>query len=104
MPMPICPFLQVAGFLALSTRFFPTLMNILSRLAAEGHDSAAARPPQHLASQSFRNQKQQLELVSSSTQGSSVSSVSSETGLEYSSPQITHRRETHTEEKEVPLY
>ncbi|KAI3455853.1 hypothetical protein Pfo_012516 [Paulownia fortunei] len=88
----------VAGLIALSTRFFPTIMNILSRLAAEGHDSSVARPSQQLASQSFRNRKQQSESVSSSI---ADSSVSTETGLEYSSPQIINRRATHLEEKEI---
>ncbi|KAK6150198.1 hypothetical protein DH2020_017723 [Rehmannia glutinosa] len=90
----------VAGLLALSTRFLPTLMNILGKLVAEGHDNSAARPQQR-TSQSFRNQKQQSDSVSSSTPESSVSSVSTETGQEYSSPQIRNRRATHLEENEI---
>ncbi|XP_011096759.1 protein ROOT HAIR DEFECTIVE 3 homolog 2 isoform X1 [Sesamum indicum] len=82
----------LAGLIALSTRFFPAVMNILSRLAAEGHDREA------LPSQSFRNQTWQPESVSSSVPDSSVST---ETSLEYSSPQIIKRRVSHKEEKEM---
>lgn len=77
--------LQVPGVLALSTRFLPTLMNILSRLAAEGYGGGAGQPYQ---------QPEKREPIFSSTQHSSVSS---ESGAEYSSP---HRR---TDEKEIPL-
>ncbi|KAK4399503.1 protein ROOT HAIR defective [Sesamum angolense] len=75
----------------------PTVMNILSRLAAEGHDREAL-PSQETTSQSFRNQTWEPESVSSSVPDSSVSS---ETGSEYSSPQMIKRRVSHKEEKEM---
>lgn len=78
--------------MALSTRFLPAVMNILSRLASEGYGGGAARPHQPL---------ERHEPVSRSTQHSSVSS---ESGAEYTSPQITHRRTSHPDEKEIPLY
>ncbi|KAL0363715.1 UNVERIFIED_CONTAM: protein ROOT HAIR defective [Sesamum calycinum] len=53
--LTILIFRQLAGLIALSTRFFPTVMNILSRLAAEGHDREALSS-QETTSQSFRNQ------------------------------------------------
>ncbi|KAL8508380.1 hypothetical protein ACS0TY_018840 [Phlomoides rotata] len=82
----------VHGVMVLSTRFLPSLMNILSRLAAEGYGGGAARPYQR---------PEKREPVSSSTQHSSVSS---ESGAEYSSPQITHRRTSPRDEKEIPLH
>ncbi|KAL0442358.1 UNVERIFIED_CONTAM: protein ROOT HAIR defective [Sesamum latifolium] len=86
----------LAGLIALSTRFFPAVMNILSRLAAEGHNREAL-PSQQPTSQSFRNQTWQPESVSSSVPDSSVST---ETGPEYSSPpQIIKRRVSHKEKR-----
>ncbi|KAL8033898.1 hypothetical protein ABFX02_13G186200 [Erythranthe guttata] len=85
------------GLIALSTRFFPTVTNILNRVAAED------RPPQQLASQSFRNRKKQSESESSSIPDSSASSVLTESGLKYSSdsPQIRNRRAKHIEERGI---
>ncbi|KAL0352709.1 UNVERIFIED_CONTAM: protein ROOT HAIR defective [Sesamum angustifolium] len=73
----------------------PTVMNILSRLAAEGQEREALSS-QETTSQSFRNQTWEPESVSSSVPDSSVSS---ETGSEYSSPQMIKRRVSHKEGK-----
>ncbi|CAA0823843.1 Protein ROOT HAIR DEFECTIVE 3 homolog 2 [Striga hermonthica] len=86
----------VAGLIALSTRFLPTVMNILSRLAAEGHEQAPNT--KHRDSQSFKNQQPQSDSESSSVPDSSVST---ETSSEYSSPQVRHRRSAHTQEFQI---
>ncbi|KAL6972719.1 hypothetical protein U1Q18_026892, partial [Sarracenia purpurea var. burkii] len=48
---------QIPGLLSLSTKFFPTVMNLLRRLAMEGQKpTASERPENHsLASKSFRS-------------------------------------------------
>ncbi|GER36830.1 protein ROOT HAIR DEFECTIVE 3 homolog [Striga asiatica] len=86
----------VAGLIALSTRFLPTVMNILTRLAAEGHEQAP--PTQHFDSRSFKNQTPQSDSESSSVPDSSVST---ETSSEYSNPQVRHRRLAHTQEFQI---
>ncbi|GFQ04473.1 protein root hair defective 3 homolog 2 [Phtheirospermum japonicum] len=88
----------VSGLIALSTRFLPTVTNILRRLADEGVDRSATTH-QRLVSQSFRNQKQQQSDSASSS--SPDSSVSTETGSGYSSPQIRNRRAAHLQEMEI---
>ncbi|KAL6952441.1 hypothetical protein U1Q18_040927 [Sarracenia purpurea var. burkii] len=102
----------LAGLLSILSRFLPTFMNLLRRLAeeAQGHPTPEAPrpPPQSLVSPSFRNQTQQQDLISrtqqqdlisSSVHDSSVSSniSSTESGIEYSSPQLTHRRVVNVE-------
>ncbi|KAK4348094.1 hypothetical protein RND71_034433 [Anisodus tanguticus] len=47
------PFLQLAGLISVSSRFLPTVMDLLRRLAAEAH--GISRTTQHVASQSFRS-------------------------------------------------
>lgn len=73
--------------MALPMRFFPTLMNILSRLAAQGHDNAAA--------QSYQRPQQRVS-GSSSDQGTS--------GLSVSSAQKKRRGATRPDEKEISVY
>uniref|UniRef100_A0A5B7BVP3 Putative Root hair defective 3 GTP-binding protein (RHD3) isoform 2 n=1 Tax=Davidia involucrata TaxID=16924 RepID=A0A5B7BVP3_DAVIN len=95
----------LAGLLSISSRFLPTVMNLLRRLAEEAQGRPTPdtpRPPQSLGSQSFRSQTQQPNSESSSIPISSVSSniSSTESGIEYSSPQMTHRRVTNVEEAE----
>ncbi|RWW17554.1 hypothetical protein BHE74_00054549 [Ensete ventricosum] len=71
------------GLLSLSTKFLPTIMNILKRLAEEGQQAAA--PPSHgkpeLDSKVFRN-----SIRSNSTSDPSSNISSSQDGDEYSSP------------------
>ena len=97
-------FLQMAGLISVASRFFPTVMILLRQLAAkaQGHpDHEPATHTQTLASQSFRSQTPTRTSTSTSTMDSSVSSNdSSETGVEYSSPQLTRRRVTNVEHEE----
>ncbi|THU72093.1 hypothetical protein C4D60_Mb04t08460 [Musa balbisiana] len=71
------------GLLSLSTKFLPTVMNILKRLAEEGQQAAA--PPSQskpeLDSKVFRN-----SIRSNSTSDPSSNISSTEDGDEYSSP------------------
>ncbi|KAL2494043.1 Protein ROOT HAIR DEFECTIVE 3-like protein 2 [Forsythia ovata] len=83
---------------SLSTRFLPTVINLVRRLASESEESSAPMPPQWLASQSFRNQIQKSDSVASSIPDSSVST---ETGVEHISPQLKHRRVTNPEQEET---
>ena len=79
-------------------------MNLLRRLAeeAQGHPTPEApRPPYSSAFQSFRNQTPQPNPVSNSIPESSVSSdISfSDSGVDYSSPNLIHRRTTNIQEE-----
>ncbi|XP_038976898.1 protein ROOT HAIR DEFECTIVE 3-like [Phoenix dactylifera] len=71
------------GLLSLSTKFIPTLMNILKRLADEGQRPAApeTRRNTEVDSKSFRN-----GVYNNSTSDASSNISSSESGPEYSSP------------------
>ncbi|KAG5516036.1 hypothetical protein RHGRI_036923 [Rhododendron griersonianum] len=96
----------LAGVLSVTSRFLPTVMNLLRRLAeeAQGHPAPETpSPPHSLASHSLRTQTYQPNLsVSSSVPDSSVSThiSSTEGGVEYSSPQLTHRRGVNVEQAE----
>ncbi|KAK7850241.1 protein root hair defective 3 like protein 2 [Quercus suber] len=94
----------LAGLLSISSRFLPTVMNLLRRLAeeAQGHPTPEApRPPYSSASQCFRNQTPQPNPVSNLIPESSVSSdISfSDSGVDYSSPNLIHRRTTNIQEE-----
>ncbi|XP_021887568.1 protein ROOT HAIR DEFECTIVE 3 homolog 2-like [Carica papaya] len=93
------------GLLSLSSRFLPTIMNLLRRLAeeAQGHQTQeVSRPSQSLPSQSLGNQSFK-PLSSSSMPRSSVSSniASSDDGDEYTSPSLTQRRSIKVQEAEL---
>jgi len=96
----------LAGVLSISSRFLPTVMNLLRRLVeeAQGHPAPEApRPTQSLASNISKSQTfQQNSSVSSSVPDSSVSTQisSTESGVEYSSQQLTHRRGINVEQAE----
>ncbi|KAI8001095.1 hypothetical protein LOK49_LG09G02582 [Camellia lanceoleosa] len=95
----------LAGLLSLSSRFLPTVMNLLRKLAEEAQGNPAPeapRPPLPLGSHNFKSQTQQPHTVSSSVPVSSVSSniSSTESGDEYSSPQLTHRRVSNVQQAE----
>lgn len=72
---------QLPGFISLSSKFLPTVMNLLKRLAEEGQMPATNDPQRNpaLASKSFRN----VVGASSETSSSASSEV---TSSEYSSP------------------
>lgn len=96
---------QLSGILSISSRFLPTLMDILRRLAEEAQGRPtpeAPTQPVSLDSQSFRNETPQPNPVKSSVPESSVSSnISySDSGMEYSSPNVTHRRTANIQEME----
>lgn len=95
------PFLQLVGLISISSRFLPTVADLLRRLAAEAHGNPApeaSMTTHHVASQSFRSQVNSPNLVSSSV--SSSSNISTENDFEYMSPQLTHRRVTQMEQEE----
>ncbi|KAK6264395.1 hypothetical protein SCA6_019829 [Theobroma cacao] len=95
---------DLAGLISISSRFLPTVVNLLRRLAeeAQGHQTAEApRQQPSMAFQSFRNQSQ-LNPTSSIPESSVSSSVSaSDGGIEYSSPNLTQRRSTKVQEAEL---
>ncbi|KAM5587220.1 protein ROOT HAIR DEFECTIVE 3 [Rosa sericea] len=95
----------LSGILSISSKFLPTVMDILRRLAEEAQGRPtpeAPRQPVSLASQSYRSETPQPNPVTSSVPDSSVSSniSSSDSGTEYSSPNLTHRRTTNIQEME----
>uniref|UniRef100_A0A2N9IM73 GB1/RHD3-type G domain-containing protein n=1 Tax=Fagus sylvatica TaxID=28930 RepID=A0A2N9IM73_FAGSY len=90
----------LAGLLSISSRFLPTVLNLLRRLAeeAQGHPTPEApRPAYSQPAQIFRNQTPQPNTVSSSIPESSVSS--SDGGVEYSSPNLTQRHNINIQEQ-----
>ncbi|GMN60304.1 hypothetical protein TIFTF001_029405 [Ficus carica] len=96
----------LAGLLSISSRFLPTVMNLLRRLAeeAQGHPTTqASGQPGSAVSQGFRHQTRPSHPLSNSIPESSVSSniSSSEDGVEYSSPNLTRRRATNIQEPEL---
>ncbi|XP_052201410.1 protein ROOT HAIR DEFECTIVE 3 homolog 2 isoform X2 [Diospyros lotus] len=91
----------LAGLMSISSRFFPTVINLLKRLAeeAQGHPTPEAPRATHsLSSHSFRSQTPQPSSVPVSSVSSNSSS--SESGYEYSSPQLSHRRVTNIQQPE----
>ncbi|CAN1221474.1 Protein ROOT HAIR DEFECTIVE 3 homolog 2 [Linum grandiflorum] len=97
----------VAGMLSITSKFLPTIMNLLKRLAEEAQGQGqqqAARPPQEVDSRSFKHEASSSTPVSTVIPDSSSSvssSVSySESGNEYSSPNLTYRRSTKGPEVE----
>ncbi|TQE03460.1 hypothetical protein C1H46_010940 [Malus baccata] len=95
----------LSGILSISSRFLPTVMNLLRKLAEEAQGNQtpeAQRRPVSLSSQSYRNETPQPNPVTSSFPESSVSShiSSSDTGMEYSNPPLRQRRTANVEEVE----
>lgn len=74
------------GLLSLSTKFLPTIMNLLKRLAEEGQGVANGQPQANpaLSSKSFRGSTNDHGDVSTS----GTSDVTSENGTEYSSSSL----------------
>ncbi|XP_057433190.1 protein ROOT HAIR DEFECTIVE 3 homolog 2 [Lotus japonicus] len=89
------------GLLSISSKFLPTVMNLLKRLAeeAQGNPAPQGTQPQSSATQIYRNQVQKPDRVSSSN--SAVSSVSSSgDDSEYSTTNLSHRQRTNVTEVE----
>ncbi|XP_043807746.1 protein ROOT HAIR DEFECTIVE 3 homolog 2 isoform X3 [Manihot esculenta] len=85
----------LAGILSISSRFLPTIMNLLRRLAeeAQGHPASEAPRTHSLDSQSFKNENWPNPISSMIPESSVSSNVSaSDDGIEYSSPHLTRRR------------
>ncbi|GLT59945.1 hypothetical protein SLA2020_327380 [Shorea laevis] len=97
----------LAGFITISSRFLPTVMNLLKRLVeeAQGHTTPEApRPSPSLSAHSLRNQGQPNPMSASVPESSVSSNISSSDGdTEYSSPNITHRRSVRNQEAELSL-
>ncbi|KAL6282852.1 hypothetical protein ACE6H2_013781 [Prunus campanulata] len=95
----------LSGILSISSRFLPTVMDLLRKLAEEAQGNPAPEAPRRpvsVASQSHRNETPLPNTTSSSIPESSVSSnISSSDGdVEYSSPPLRQRRPTNVQEVE----
>ncbi|KAK7246108.1 hypothetical protein RIF29_40967 [Crotalaria pallida] len=91
------------GLLSLSTRFLPTIMNLLKRLAeeAQGNPTNEGTEQNSSATQIYRNQVQKPDLASTSiTTNSSLSSVGSTSGdnESSSSTNLSQRRRANVAE------
>ncbi|PNY00852.1 hypothetical protein L195_g024139 [Trifolium pratense] len=77
-------------------------MNLLKRLAEEAQGNPAPeRTEQHHSDQTFRNQTQKPDSVSSSISNSGLSSVGSSDGdSEYSTTNLSQRQRTNIPEAE----
>ncbi|KAI4296630.1 hypothetical protein L6164_036575 [Bauhinia variegata] len=95
------------GLLSISSKFLPTVMNLLKRLAEEAQGYATAEGTERQNStvvQTFRNEVPKPNLVSSSVSSSSISGIASSEGdTEYSSSNLTQRRRTNMQEAEPEL-
>ncbi|XP_043702768.1 protein ROOT HAIR DEFECTIVE 3 homolog 2-like [Telopea speciosissima] len=94
----------LAGLISISSKFLPTMMNLMRKLAEEAQGGPTPEPPRSAPSvtdHSFQNQTQRTNSVTDSVPDSSESSnvVTTESSVGYSSP-LTHRRSTNTEEPE----
>lgn len=81
-------------------------MNLLRRLAEEAQGNPTPQPSRQsgsVLSQGFRNQTHPSNPLSTSIPESSVSSniSSTDSSVEYSSPNLTHRRATNIQEPEL---
>ncbi|XVF25355.1 hypothetical protein REPUB_Repub13aG0205800 [Reevesia pubescens] len=94
----------LAGLISISSKFLPTMMNLLRRIAeeAQGHQTPeASRQQSTLAFQSSRNQSQLNPTSSISESSVSSNILASDGGIEHSSPNLTHRRSTKIQEAEL---
>ncbi|XP_045804709.1 protein ROOT HAIR DEFECTIVE 3 homolog 2 isoform X2 [Trifolium pratense] len=91
------------GILSISSKVFPTVMNLLKRLAEEAQGNPAPeRTEQHHSDQTFRNQTQKPDSVSSSISNSGLSSVGSSDGdSEYSTTNLSQRQRTNIPQAEL---
>lgn len=83
--------MQLPGILSLSTKFLPTVMNLLKKLAEEGQRPANADPQQNppIPAKSVPGGSTHAYSDMSSTGSSEV--TSSENGTEYSSPSANRK-------------
>ncbi|KAK5826097.1 hypothetical protein PVK06_021006 [Gossypium arboreum] len=83
----------LAGLISISSRFLPTIMNLLRRLAEEAQGHQTAEPPRQQCSLVFQSLKNQshpnpTDSIPESSVASNIST--SDGGIEYSSPNVTH--------------
>ncbi|KAF5472111.1 hypothetical protein F2P56_008851 [Juglans regia] len=96
----------LAGLLSISSRFVPTMMNLLRRVAEEAQGRSTPErerpgPSYSHTSQGFRVQTPWPKPNSCTAESSVSSNISSpESGVEYSSTGLMHRRTTNIQEAE----
>ncbi|OMO70466.1 Root hair defective 3 GTP-binding protein, partial [Corchorus capsularis] len=93
----------LAGLIAISSRFLPTVMNLLKRLAEEAQGHQTPEAPRQQTSVAFQGFRNQTPNPTNSIPESSVASniTSSDEGIEYSSPNLTQRKSAKSQEAEV---
>ncbi|PPD83338.1 hypothetical protein GOBAR_DD19728 [Gossypium barbadense] len=82
----------LAGLISISSRFLPTIMNLLRRLAEEAQGHQTDEPPRQQCSLVFQSLKNQSHPnpTNSIPESSVASNIStSDVGIEYSSPNVT---------------
>ncbi|ONI11568.1 hypothetical protein PRUPE_4G113800 [Prunus persica] len=99
----------LSGILTIVSRFLPTVMDLLRKLAEKSQGNPAPEAPRRpisVASQSHRNETPLPNTISSSIPESTVSSnmSSSDGGVEYSSPPLRQRRPTNVQEVDVNVF
>lgn len=75
--------MQLPGLLSLSTKFLPTVMNLLKKLAEEGQKPTAPGPQRNAPLESNYGNNTQVNSDAASTSSSTI--TSSENGVEHSS-------------------
>ncbi|CAH2046365.1 unnamed protein product [Thlaspi arvense] len=94
----------LAGVLSITSKFLPTVMNLLRKLAEEAQGKATQEAPAFSASQSYRHQQSPSNSISSTISESVSSNISSfaDDDAEFSSPALVQRRNTsNVQETEI---
>ncbi|KAF3486178.1 hypothetical protein F2Q69_00055300 [Brassica cretica] len=81
----------LAGVLSITSKFLPTVMNLLRKLAEEAQGKTTQGVPEYSASQSYRHQSHSHSIPESVS--SNISSLADD-DAEYSSPALVQRRST----------
>lgn len=81
----MCVYLQLPGLISLSTKFLPTVMNLLKKLAEEGQITATNNNPQRNPVGASTNHQNGVSTTETSSSASSEV-TSAVNGTEYSSP------------------
>ncbi|KAH0869124.1 hypothetical protein HID58_076146, partial [Brassica napus] len=81
----------LAGVLSITSKFLPTVMNLLRKLAEEAQGKTTQGVPEYSASQSYRHQSPSHSI--SESVSSNISSLADD-DAEYSSPALVQRRNT----------
>ncbi|XP_010481636.1 PREDICTED: protein ROOT HAIR DEFECTIVE 3 homolog 2-like [Camelina sativa] len=94
----------LAGVLSITSKFLPTVMNLLRKLAEEAQGKTTQEAPEYSASQSYRQQSPSHSISStiSESVASNVSASAAGDDAEYSSPAQLRRRNTNdVQESEI---